>query len=42
MVKIGLKQEDRITMETLLNSRATGLVISLEFTRKNKFKKKES
>ena len=41
MVKIGLKQEDRITMETLLNSRATGLVISLEFTRKNKFKKKK-
>ena len=28
-------------METLLNSGATGLVISLEFTRKNKFKKKK-
>jgi len=41
MVKIGLKQEDGITMETLLNSGATGLVISLEFTRKNKFKKKK-
>jgi len=43
MVKIGLKQEDdekRIIVEALLNSRATGLVMSLEFARKNKFKKK--
>jgi len=44
MVKIGLKQEDDkdgITMETLLDSGATGLVMSLEFTKKNKFKKKK-
>jgi len=44
MVKIGLKQEDdekRIIVEALLNSRATGLVMSLEFARKNKFKKKK-
>ena len=43
MVKIGLKQEDdekRIIVEALPNSRATGLVMSLEFARKNKFKKK--
>ena len=44
MVKIELKQkdkEDRITVEALLNSRATRLVMSLEFARKNKFKKKK-
>ena len=44
IVKIGLKQEDdkeRIIVEALLNSRATGLVMSLEFARKNKFKKKK-
>jgi len=43
IVKIGLKQEDNkdgITMEALLDSRATGLVMSSEFVRKNKFKKK--
>ena len=42
-MKIGLKQEDKeegITVEVLLDSRATGLVMSLEFVRKNKFKKK--
>jgi len=39
MVKIRLKQEgkeERITMEVLLNSGATRLVISLEFVKKNK------
>jgi len=44
MVKIELKykdKEDGITMETLLDSRATGLVMSLEFVKKNKFKKKK-
>ena len=30
----------KIVVEALLNSRATGLVMSLEFARKNKFKKK--
>ena len=43
-VKIGLKQEDDedgITVEVLLNSGVTGLVMSLEFARKNKFKKKK-
>jgi len=43
-VKIGLKQEDddeEITVEVLLDSRATGLVMSLEFVRKNKFKTKK-
>ena len=42
-VKIGLKQEDDedgITMKALLDSRVTGLVMSSEFARKNKFKKK--
>ena len=42
-VKIGLKQEDdedRITMKALLDNRVTGLIISSEFARKNKFKKK--
>ena len=43
-VKIGLKQEDKeeeIVVEALLDSNATGLVISSEFARKNKFKKKK-
>ena len=42
-VKIGLKQkdnEDRITMEVLLDSGVTGLGMSSEFVRKNKFKKR--
>jgi len=44
LVKIGLKQEDdkeRVIMKALLDSRAIGLVMSLEFARKNKFKKKK-
>jgi len=44
MVKIGLKQEDDeegTIVEALLDSRAIGLVMSLEFTRKNRFKKKK-
>ena len=44
MVKIALKQKDDkegIAIEALLNSSATGLVISSEFTRKNKFRKKK-
>ena len=44
MVKIGLKQKDdkeEIVVEVLLDSRVTGLVTSLEFTRKNKFRKKK-
>ena len=39
-VKIRLKQrdnKDEITMEVLLESGVTGLVMSLEFSRKNKF-----
>ena len=43
-MKIGLKQEDDeegIVVEVLLDSSATELVMSLEFTRKNIFKKKE-
>ena len=42
MVKICFKQknkEDRIIIETLLNSRVTELVMSSEFVKKNKFKK---
>ncbi len=42
-VKIGLKQEDeedRITVNELLDSGVIGLVMSLEFVRKYKFKKK--
>ena len=42
-VKIGLKQEDeedRITVNELLDSGVIGLVISLEFMKKIKFKKK--
>ena len=44
MVKIRLKQKDNeegIVVEVLLDSRITGLVISLEFARKNKFRKKK-
>ena len=43
-VKIALKQEDDeegIVVEALLNSRAAGLVMILEFARKNMFKKKK-
>ncbi len=43
-VKIRLKQEDkeeRIVIEVLLDSRVIGLVISSDFARKNKFKKKK-
>ena len=43
-VKIRLKRVDtqeEITVETLLDSRATGLVMSLEFTRKQGFKLKK-
>jgi len=43
-VKIGLKQKDDkegIVVEALLDSGVTGLVMSLEFARKNKFKKKK-
>lgn len=41
-VKIGLKQEDeedKTMMELLLKSRVMKLVISLEYVKKNKFKK---
>ena len=39
-MKIGLKQEEEeVVMETLLDSGATGLVISEEFVRKHKFKR---
>ena len=44
MVEIELKQEDnqdKITGEVLLDSGATELVISLEFTKKDRFKKKK-
>jgi len=44
MVEIELKQEDnqdKITGEVLLDSGATELVMSLEFTKKNRFKKKK-
>ena len=43
IVKIGLKQKDneeKIIVKALLDSRAIGLVMSSEFARKNKFKKK--
>jgi len=44
VVKIGLKQEEEeegIVTEALLDSRATGLVMSEEFARKHKFRKTE-
>ena len=44
MVKIGLKQkEDKkgIIVEVLLNSEAIGIMMSLEFVRKSKFRKKK-
>jgi len=44
MVKIGLKQKDNeegIVVEVLLYSGMTELVISSEFARKNKFRKKK-
>ena len=43
IVKIGLKQEDdkeEIFVDALLDNGAIGLVISLEFVKKNKFRKK--
>ena len=43
-VKIKLKQkedEEEIVVEVLLDSSVTGLIMSSEFTRKNKFKKKK-
>jgi len=43
-IKIGLKQKEdkeRIVVEALLDSRAKRLVISSEFVRKNKFRKKK-
>ena len=42
MVKIRLKQEDeeeRVVTEVLLDSGATGLVMSEEFVRKHRFKR---
>jgi len=44
MVKIELKQkneEDGITVEVLLDSEVTGLVMSLDFVKKNRFKKRK-
>jgi len=44
MVKVELKQEDDekvIIVKALLDSRVTGLVMSLKFARKNKFRKKK-
>ena len=41
IVKIGLERintQERVTVEALLDSRATGLVMSLEFARKQGFK----
>ena len=35
------KDEEEIVVETLLDSRVTGLVMSSEFARKKKFKKKK-
>jgi len=43
-VKIGLERidtQEEVMVEALLDSRATGLVMSLEFTRKQKFKLKK-
>ena len=39
MVKIVLKQEEGIVVEVLLDSSATGLVMSEKFARKNKFRR---
>ena len=44
MVKIGLERidiQEEVTVEALLDSRATGLVISSEFARKQRFKLKK-
>jgi len=44
MVKIELERintQKRVTVEVLLNSKATSLVMSLEFTRKQRFKLKK-
>jgi len=44
MVKISLERidiQEEIMVKALLNSRATGLVISLEFVRKQQFKSKK-
>ena len=44
MVKIGLKQEEEeegIVIEALLDSRATGLVISEEFAKKHRFRRRK-
>ena len=43
-VKIELRQKEddkEIVVEVLLDSKATGLLISSEFVRKNKFRKKK-
>ena len=44
IVKIGLKRidiQDKVTVEVLLDSRATELVMSLEFAQKQRFKLKK-
>ena len=44
MVKIGLERidiQEEVTVEVLLDSGATGLVMSLEFARKQRFKLKK-
>ena len=44
MVKIGLERidiQERVTVEVLLDSRATELVMSSDFARKQKFKLKK-
>jgi len=44
IVKIGLEKidmQERVTVETFLDSSITGLVISLEFARKQDFKLKK-
>jgi len=38
MVKIGLERKEGVTVETLLGTGAMGLVMSLEFVRKQGFK----
>ena len=45
MVKIGLERidmQERVTVETLLDNSIIGLVISLEFARKQEFKLKKN